>query len=125
MTYEFQFDPDTNFVFIRCCGTATAAGFEKLDRELIEHPLMKPDIDALIDERELDLSGFSADDLRTNAEQVKGHSEQWGCGRWAYVVQADFGYGMGRMWELNTEDGIDAKLRMFRSMTEAREWLKR
>jgi hypothetical protein len=125
MTYEFQFESDTNFVFIRCFGTATRAGYAALDRELIEHPLMKPDIDALVDERELDFSEFSSEDVRANAGQVKSHAKEWGHGRWAYAVKANLGYGMGRMWELQTQDGIDAKLRIFRSMTEAREWLGR
>jgi hypothetical protein len=124
MTHEFQFEPDANFVYIRCRGTATAAGYAALDRDLIEHPLMKKDIDVLFDERELDLSEYSAEDVRANAEHAKSGSARWGNGRWAFVAETDLGYGVGRMWEMQAEDGI-AKHRIFRSIDEAREWLGR
>jgi len=123
MNYEFRFEPEKNFVSIRCYGTATAEGYAALGRDLLDHPLMQPGIDGLVDERELDLSDYSSEDLRANAALIRSQSADWGSGRWAYVVQFDVAFGMGRMWEAHTDDGIEARARTFRSIDDAREWL--
>ena len=125
MEHEFLFDHDGLPLVVRTSGAASAAGSAALDRELVKHPLYRQGMPVLIDNRELDMSEMTSTSVRASSSLMRGFSKKWARGRWAFVVATDLAFGMGRMWQTYTQDGVEAEIQMFRSMDEAREWLLR
>ena len=122
MHYEHDFETDRGFVMVRAWGTATAEGFEALDRELIEHPQWRAGRSVLFDLRELDMTELSSPGTRTSAAFVTSISEALGDGRWACVMGRDVDYGLARMFQALT-DGTELEVMVFREIEEALAWL--
>jgi hypothetical protein len=124
MRYEFFFQEDHSIVEIRAFGQATAAGFAEMNIELVEHRGWTPGMNVLCDFRELDLSGLSVNNTHESSYFVRSLSERLGSGKIACITKKDVDYGIARMWEMLTQNGVSVEIRVFRSISEARTWLR-
>jgi hypothetical protein len=124
MRYEFFFQKDRSIVEIRAFGQATAAGFAELNINLVEHRDWTPGMNVLGDFRKLDLSDLTIDDAQESSNFAQTLSERFGSGKIACVMKKDIDYGIARMWEMLTQNGVSVEIRVFRSISAARTWLR-
>ena len=90
---------------------------------MYEDPNFDKSLNALWDLRGTDVSAFTADHVRQIADLV---AREWGRNekfKTALVVSDDFSYGMTRMYELLLDSKMSSKIKIFRNMKTAREWL--
>lgn len=85
---------------------------------------MRPDLDVLCDYQSWNMSELAALDVQARADFACNMSKTWGSGRCAFVVGTEIDFGIFRMFELYAQDGIEAEMRVFRSIEEASKWLE-
>ncbi|MCG8590482.1 MAG: hypothetical protein MJE66_14425 [Proteobacteria bacterium] len=73
--------------------------------------------------RASDDSEITADGIRELAEYWRGRYDLITGGRLAIVANSEVAYGLARMYQLMRDDGPD-RIRVFRSLDEAWEWLE-
>ena len=124
MHYNFRFQKNRSIVEVRASGKATAASFAELDMDLVGHRKWIPGMNILFDFIELDLSSISAADVNENSSFVRSLSDKFGNGKIVCIMNKEIDFGIARMWEILTQDGISAEIRIFRSISEAKSWIK-
>lgn len=121
MPFTYHIDAARNLVTIEAKGSITAReAFATFD-EVIAHPDYRPDMKVLSDHRELE-TVVSVEFVRAFLGRVSRMREALRHARWAFVERGLVRYGMARMASILC-DPLGVKLRAFRSMSEAREWL--
>ncbi|UCG50517.1 MAG: hypothetical protein JSW58_09920 [Candidatus Latescibacterota bacterium] len=86
-------------------------------------PDAQPNMNALWDLRDADVSSFSSPAVERLAEFV---STQWGTGgksRAALVVLQDLAFGLSRMYEILLGGRTSSDVQVFRDYAEALEWV--
>ncbi|MBM4161478.1 MAG: hypothetical protein FJ217_10300 [Ignavibacteria bacterium] len=72
-----------------------------------------------------DTSGFRSDDIQGIASFVKRQAHSRVGGKTAIVAAGDLSFGLSRIYEAYAAmEGQQAEVRTFRSLEEARQWLK-
>ncbi|MGZ4398821.1 MAG: hypothetical protein ACXVZ1_10460 [Gaiellaceae bacterium] len=78
----------------------------------------------LLDERDVDWSRMSASDVERRAGFLARGVERLGGCRTAVVVSRDLDFGMVRMEQAQVERRVPYELEVFRSIEDARAWLR-
>ena len=105
-------------MFSSASGVATDEEFLSHQRLLTRDPDFKPNYRQLLDGREITSVKVTPDGVRA---LIAGNP--WGKGaRRALVAADETAFGLARMFELGRPNPED-EFRVFRSMSEAREWL--
>jgi hypothetical protein len=124
MQWEIGFSQDHPLMTIRAWGPAALQGFVDYLTQALADPRWKPQIQVLLDFRELDLATVSSDDMRRLVSFQRPLKESLSPGKLALVVGRPVDFGMARMWEvLSSEIGLTQGV--FYSLEEAFDWLKR
>jgi len=120
MSVEYQIDPVRQVVFTRCCGLLTITEMWDACRRLRSDPAFDPDQRQLIDLVEVTGMDTPSDALQHFARDGDPFS---GKSRRAVVAPQSFAYGIARMYEALREDKGPGELQVFRTRSEAAEWL--
>ncbi len=121
MPVHYHIDRDLETVFVRAEGEVTFADLERYCRGVVADPDYRPGLNELTDFRGAtgDLSTPELYKLRDINREL---SDRVGDSRLAYVVDCDFGYGLGRMFMVFSE-ASKVSHQVFRSVDAARSWL--
>ena len=121
MSVEYQIDREHGVVFTRCWGTLTVADMREIARRLRDDPDFKPDHRQLIDLRDVEAMKASFDAIyhfaAGNADPFSGISRR------AVVAPQHFIYGVARMYQGIREEKDQGRLRVYRTLAEAHDWL--
>lgn len=108
---------------VKLSGKASTDDCRKYFDRLISHEKWQPGSLVLSDETELEVGHLSADDIKMMATISREKMDAIGATRFAAYVNADFVYAMSRMYQAYAEAEWDAEVRVFKSRSEAMEWL--
>ncbi len=118
---EYQIDRERAVVFTRCWGTLTLADMRDISARLRDDPDFKPDHRQLIDLSEVSGMTASFDAIYRfalfNGDPFSGSSRR------AVVAPQHYMYGIARMYQGMREEKDQGRLRVFRTMAEAYDWL--
>jgi hypothetical protein len=104
-------------------GNYDVEKFLKFYRELLSDENVEQ-IDAIIwDATELKVGHVTINEIDYVIEHIHKASEKRKGGKAAWVVANRFGFGMGRMFELMSEDKIRIDIKVFYDLNEAKEWI--
>jgi hypothetical protein len=120
MAITFRVVPDSRSIGVRLAGPLSITEIQEFLVALETDPGYSPELDALLDAREIDVD-FGTADLRGFASHHRARAEGRSS-RWGIVVSEDLTYGMGRMFEAFMS-GSPREFRVFRSMEEAADWV--
>lgn len=123
MAYTYVIDSEAGLVRITVTGRDTAADNARRIREIANDLAWSPGMDVLLDftgAAEIDIAPAEMDAI---AKMKVGIDALIGDGRLAIVADRDLIYGMSRMYEALAEGKISMKIRVFRDLREAEEWL--
>jgi hypothetical protein len=121
MPFTYHIDTERNLVTVEAKGSITPQeAFATFD-EVVAHPEFRPDMKVLSDHREME-TVVSVEFVRMFLGRVSQMKEVLQQARWAFVERGLVRYGMARMASI-LSDPLGVKLRAFRSISEAREWL--
>jgi hypothetical protein len=121
--YKVSLHTDPDHFEIKTKGKAEVSAFNSFLSEIFNHPKWKPGTYVLLDHRELLLSSFKTDDVRSVSRFVLKHTEKIGGGKWAFVISGNFAYGMARMWQIITEENAPMEINILKNREKALEWL--
>lgn len=81
-------------------------------------------IDAIIwDATKLEVGHVTIDEITYIIGNIQQASEKRKGGKAAWVVRDDFGFGMGRMFELMAEEKMQIEIMVFYEINEAKNWI--
>lgn len=105
-------------------GEADAQGILAFLDDIVSHPEWKPGYQILLDHRDLDLKNIPQDGIGQVSQYFVKLKSKLGTGKIALVMNRDIDYGIARAWELMTADDVEISIFVFRTLKEARQWLK-
>jgi len=118
------FDTERGIAVITPAGQVTADGLIRAFVEMVEHPDFRPDMHSLWDMRQSVIGKMTAADMSRIARFISARYGPLRQGaRVAIVADTDVGFGLSRMYEMMSEGVLPARVRSFRSLSEAEEWL--
>lgn len=123
MKSSIEIDTNQSVAKVTLHGELVLDKFLALYEELLLHPQFLPKMSVIWDARDATAIKITSSDIQRIGNFVREKALQRGEGKAAWVVSADFEYGMGRMYELMTEGYIPVTFRVFRSMEEANQWV--
>ncbi len=118
MPASYRINNSLGVIFVTMQGVVTGQDFVLHLQALRDDPGFDPSYSQLYDLRDIIDAHISSGEMRTIATYRVFDKAS----RSAVVAQADFIFGMSRMYELFSGAEPD-KLKVFRGMAEARRWL--
>jgi hypothetical protein len=123
MDYSVDYDPELDAVVMTTRNALTVDGMSKLVDELIVELRSRGAVNLLGNHSESSAVDLQIADVRCISELASKISKVQQVKRFAVVLVADLDYGMGRMWQILTEDSVSFEIGIFRSLAKARAWL--
>ncbi len=123
MEFELSWGGDPEDLLVRMSGVAQAEDLEAL-REAVEDPRWRPGLRVLLDERQLDWSEMSSADIERRAAFLAENRDLIGHNYTAVVTSKSSDFGMLRMEQALIERRVPYELGIFRTLEEARAWLR-
>ena len=123
MKSYFEIDTNQSIARVTLHGELIIDEFLALYEKLLLRPQFLPTMSVIWDARDASAVRLTSSDLQRIGNFVREKTIERGEGKAAWVVSADFEYGMGRMYELMTEGYIPVTFRVFRSIEEAIQWV--
>ncbi|MDH5396038.1 MAG: hypothetical protein OEW97_07160 [Gammaproteobacteria bacterium] len=120
MAINFKYDSEKEFLVIKISGLLDWDKLRQAAENIATSTEFPKDVDTLYDLTEMDFSNITAE-----FEQKLIHFRKQldrGNAKIACLVANDVGFGMGRMYEVLSED-LPQQVRVFRELNEAQMWL--
>jgi hypothetical protein len=121
MPIEFRYDREKEILLATVNTPLTLKDFEAAMKGITRSDQFPSDIRTLWDVRELDFSNIDRS-FEERLIDIRKKFPERGSARNAVVVAHDLGFGMARMYEALADD-LPLQFRVFRSFTEAEDWL--
>lgn len=117
------YDKELNCIVVRTSGFGSLENIFQSHKKLMKHPMWHPGRNVMVDHRDLQLSHLKPEDINSLVSMVKDSRSILGDGNFAVVLDGDFIFGLGRMWEISSEPNTDLQIRIFRDPEEALLWV--
>ena len=122
MSYNFQMQPGGKLLVVVVEGTLTLEEEEQLIRESASYQAEHPRVNVLMDRRRAK-SELMPGDVKAHIDLVKTHVTAEGKPKLAAVVSTDYYFSLGRMFELGGSGQLPHRMRVFRTLEDACQWL--
>ena len=116
-------DDEGRFVVVRTSGSFSADDHRRMVEDVVSRPFWEPGRDTLFDNSGLAVDGQAFPAISQAADPHRQFDDAIGTGRSAIVMPSADMFGVGRMFEEVVGDAISSRLRIFRDVEQAREWL--
>jgi hypothetical protein len=120
-TLEWGGEPED--LLVTMSGKAVVDDVEALE-EAVADSRWHRGMRVLLDQRLVDWSGMTAADVEQRAEAIARKLEPLGEYRTAVVLADSLGFGLVRMEQALIAGGVPGKIGVFRSLKDARAWLR-
>lgn len=124
MRHSIEHDPEKRCFFVTLEGETAAEGILAAVEDLVNHPRWRPGYHALFDNRKLCGAGVPNDGVEKISYRFISLKERLGNGRCALVMGTEIDFGLGRAWEMITEDEVDMSIQIFREIGNALAWIE-
>lgn len=120
MTVQHSYDSDNEFLLIKISDTLVWEELKELAIKIASSNDFPANVNTLYDMTEMDFSNITTE----FEEKVIAFRQQLdrGDAKIACVVASEVGFGMGRMYEV-LSDNLPQQVRVFRNFTEAKDWI--
>jgi len=123
MEWRIQIADEGSRLTVTAWGAAEVGGFLAYLQEAVKQPGWYPEIPALMDFRQLDVSCLSPADIVQLAELHLPYADTLARSRIAVLVSRPVDYGVVRMWEALVHQ-MNLAHAVFYSLAEAEAWLQ-
>ena len=123
MKHAIEMEPDGRFT-VTTTGQGSAKGIIAFLDAIVSHPLWQPGNTILLDHRKLNIANITVEGIERVSHHFQKIGPQLGSGKIALVMKKDIDFGIARAWELTTEEDVDMQIGVYRSMDDARMWLR-
>lgn len=123
MSFSVRFDSEKNIVYVTADGTAKLEDFDRALEIMTTSEEYPPNTPAVWDLRSVDFSNFDRE-LILDIIRVRERYAERDNAKVAVVADSAVGFGMSRMYELNTAVRPNPQnVRTFRDLESAEQWL--
>jgi hypothetical protein len=121
---ELRYDRDIDAAVFEAIGRVTVNEYEESLDRFVKQPFFRLNMNTIWDLRKAEAGQVTAQDVRSIVFRSKQSAVVRGS-TWktAIVVEGTLKYGLARMFEFFA-DGAPYQLAIFKTMEEAREWVK-
>jgi hypothetical protein len=126
MKYECSYNADLNTIESVTHGLASLTGLMDMLRSILDLCSMSATANIIVDHSNLDAGPLTMKDLSKIISHVVDAKDILMTRKCAHVVATDLQFGLVRAWEIMVELAgvIDFDTMVFRSKTDAIEWIK-
>lgn len=125
MQFKYSLDARYQIVIVKLEGTYDVAEYIAYYQELMFKKKMD-EIRAIIwDASELNVDDVTVNDMNFIIDSIKRTSVKRKGGKAAWVVKNRFGFGMGRMFEMMSEEELPIEIKIFYRVDDAIQWVKK
>jgi hypothetical protein len=123
MNWEIKHIVADNYVKVTCDGIFSIESHPECFRKLFTSAFWKPGTNLLFDNRNFDFGQMNIDKLRMGSNYYQKVSDHLGKGKVALLMNTPLGYGIGRQFQLLSEEKVQTEIRVFKDEQEAIGWL--
>ena len=123
MNYEVMFHEKGSFMELETKGVITVEEAKGSFHSILDHEFWIQGRPLLINHMSSTTESLTVNDIMQISKMVTMGNEALGDAKFALAMKSDLDYGQARMWQLYTEDHLNAKIEVFRSREEAVNWL--
>jgi hypothetical protein len=123
MEHAIEVEPDGRFT-VTTRGRGSAEGIIAFLDAIVSHPSWQPGSHILLDHRKLNIAVIAVEGIDRVSHHFQKIAPRLGSGKIALVMKKDIDFGIARAWELTTDAHVDMQIGVYRSMDEARMWLR-
>ena len=124
MHWTFEYNEGANLVRVDVGGSFSLEEHAKKMEELESQSYWKPGINVLFDCREMDMSDMKPDDVSGLADNFVADDRLLGCNKIAVLMKSIIDFGIGRQFEMLTDERMCADIRVFMREKQALLWLE-
>lgn len=124
MSYAITTDDDIAAVVVTTGGELAASEFHAMIADVQRHCVESGLRRVLVDHSAATVRKLAADDVYAIARSCAVLNPELVGGQLAVVLVSDIDYGLGRMWQSYADDQLSYASGVFRSLDDARAWLK-
>ena len=124
MDWSIDYMEGDNYVKVTSSGIFSAPEHPACFKKLFSCPFWKPGMNLLFDNRKLDFGQINLDKMRTTSFHFQSVSAQLGKGKVALLMNSLCNYGLGRQFQLLTEDELQCELKVSTDEQETLDWLE-
>ncbi len=121
MPISFHYDRGKKILYGTMTGRITEDEFQASLQEILQSDQFPPDTRTLWDLRELDFSTIDSL-MEKRLINIRRKYPERGRARLAFIVAGDLAFGMGRMYEILSED-LPQEIKIFKKYSEGENWL--
>jgi hypothetical protein len=123
MKWTFEYVEDMGYIKIVSEGEFSAGEAVQLIEDLLSQPYWRKGIPVLVDNRKLDYSGGGTTAIKEASKFHIANDERIGNGKSALLMKSVTDFGLGRQYELLTDESVSANLHIFMDENQALRWL--
>jgi hypothetical protein len=124
MEHAIEVEQDGRSFVVTTSGQGSAEGIIAFLDAIVSHPSWQPGHHILLDHRKLNIADITVKGIDRVSHHFQKIAPQLGGGKIALVMKKDIDFGIARAWELTTDEHVDIQIGVYRSMDEARMWLR-
>lgn len=124
MEHAIEVEPGGRSFTVTTTGRGSAEGIIAFLDAIVSHPSWQPGNHILLDHRKLDIAEITVEGIDRVSHHFQKIGPRLGSGKIALVMKKDIDFGIARAWELTTDAHVDMQIGVYRSMDEARMWLR-
>lgn len=124
MNWTIRLVEEGNFVIIETAGHFTGPDNLAMLKDLIEQDYWKTGMNLLVDNRRRDYDDDGMEYIKKSSSNLINKHSAIGCGKIAILMKSVSDFGLGRQFELLTDEEICADVRIFLSDQQALNWIK-
>jgi hypothetical protein len=123
MEWTIERVPGEAYLVVRTRGEFSIQDHLRMTEDILAQPFWVPGTDVLFDHREVEFGDIGFAEMTAARSAHAAHDAEIGSGKSAMLMGSQRDFGLGRQFELLTEEFVAAKLRVFLDEAEARVWL--
>jgi len=124
MEHAIEVEPGGRSFTVTTAGPGSAEGIIAFLDAIVSHPSWQPGHHILLDHRKLDIAEITVKGIDRVSHHFQKIGPRLGSGKIALVMKKDIDFGIARAWQLTTDAHVDMQIGVYRSMDEARMWLR-
>jgi hypothetical protein len=123
MNWTFEFVEEKNYICVESSGVFNVAALRRMVEDLRAQPFWRPELPVLFDNRKLDYSAGGAAAIREAGKFHIENDARLGRGKAALLMSSVADFGLGRQYELLTDEAVSADICVFLDERQALRWL--
>ena len=124
MKWRIEYSTDRKFVRVNLEGKFSVEGHLAMIEDILAQDFWRPGMSVLFDNRRVDYGDSSFEVMTRASRNQTVHDERIGHGKAALLMKSVSDFGLGRQYEIITDEKVSANVHIFLDENQALRWLE-